>query len=151
MEEEVQREAIILDELISNLAKVFGMKEIDDTLDIEINFAQAQVLRQIYILKEPKMSELGKVTGIQLSTLTRIVDKLVQKEFVMRKTDPLDRRVVRVSVTSLGEKIIKKIEETKRKKIASILRKLTPDERKKILQVLQVLYKRISNEVKNES
>jgi len=150
MEEEIKQQAAILDKLIPDLAKVFGMEGLEEVLDIDINFVQVQVLRQIYTLKEPMMSELGRETDIQLSTLTRIVDKLVQKGFVVRKADPSDRRVVRVSVTSQGGDIVRKFEEARRKKIISILEKLTSNERKKILQVLQVLHQRISNEVKDE-
>ena len=150
MEEEIKQQAAILDKLIPDLSKVFGMEGLEEVLDVDINFAQVQVLREIYILKGPMMSELGRETDIQLSTLTRIVDKLVQKGFVVRKADLSDRRVVRVSVTSQGRDVVKKFEEARRKKIISILEKLTSNERKKILQVLQVLHQRISNEVKDE-
>lgn len=150
IEEKIKQQAAILDKLIPDLAKVFGMEGFEEVLDIDINFVQVQVLRQIYTLKEPMMSELGRETDIQLSTLTHIVDKLVQKGFVVRKADPSDRRVVRVSVTSQGGDIVRKFEEARRKKIISVLEKLTSNERKKVLQVLQVLHQRISNEVKDE-
>lgn len=147
--EEIQQQVTVFNELISDLIRIFGMKEIEETLHIDINFAQTQILQQVYIMKEPMMSELGAATATQLSTLTRIVDKLVQKGFVVRKADPSDRRVVRVSLTSRGEEIIKKLEETKRKKIASILERLTYEERRKILEVLQIFHQRVLKEVKD--
>jgi len=150
-EEEIEQQASILDRLIPDLAKALGTRDIEGVVDIDINFAHVPVLRQIYILKEPTMSQLGKAVGIQLSTLTRMVDKLVQREFVVRKADPSDRRVVRVSVTSRGAEVVEKFEEARRKKIVLILRRLTSHERKQVLQMVQVLHQGIYNEVKNEN
>jgi len=150
MKDEIQRQASILARLIPDLAKAFGTEGLEEILDIEINFAQVDILFQIYILKEPIMSELSEATNTQLSTLTRAVDKLVQKGFVVRKTDPRDRRVVRVSLTSSGVEVVKKFKEARRKKIASILKKLTHHEREEVVQMLQTLHQRISNEASNE-
>ncbi len=146
MEKEFQKQVDLFDKLISEIARIFGMKEIEKLVDVDLNFPQLQVLEQIYVLKEPMMSQLGKVTGIQLSTLTRIVDKLVQKKFVTRKFDPSDRRVIRVNLTPYGNEIVKKIEETKREKIKSVLKKFSSFEREKFLQMLQLLHQRVYGE-----
>ncbi|RLE12340.1 hypothetical protein DRJ04_06380 [Candidatus Aerophobetes bacterium] len=150
MQEKLQQEAAILDKLIPDLVKAFGNEGLEEIVTMDINFAYMPVLRQIYILKEPIMSELGKATGIQLSTLTRVVDKLVEKKVVVRRPDPSDRRVVRVSVTPRGSELVKKFEEARRRKIVSILKRLTADERKEALRIFQVLHQRICTEAQDE-
>jgi len=124
------------------------MKEMEKVVDVDLNFHQLEVLRQIYLLKEPMMSQLGEACGIQLSTLTRIVDKLVQKNFVTRKFDPSDRRVIRVTLTPYGDEVVRKVEKTKKEKIMSVLKYFSHSEREKFLQMLQVLHQRICNEEK---
>ncbi len=47
-------------------------------------------------------STLGKYTGLEKSSLTRMVDDLEKKGIVYRKTDPGDRRKVLVSLTEKG-------------------------------------------------
>jgi len=47
-------------------------------------------------------STLGKYTGMEKSSLTRMVDDLEKKGIVFRKTDPDDRRKVLVSLTEKG-------------------------------------------------
>jgi DNA-binding MarR family transcriptional regulator len=47
-------------------------------------------------------STLGKYTGMEKSSLTRMVDDLEKKGVVFRKTDPGDRRKVLVSLTEKG-------------------------------------------------
>lgn len=148
MEDEIQRQADLLDRLMSDIARIFGMKEMEKVVDVDLNFHQLEVLRQIYLLKEPMMSQLGEVCGIQLSTLTRIVDKLVQKNFVTRKFDPSDRRVIRVTLTPYGDEVVRKVEKTKKEKIMSVLKYFSHSEREKFLQMLQVLHQRICNEEK---
>ena len=148
MEDEIQRQADLLDRLMSDIARIFGMKEMEKVVDVDLNFHQLEVLRQIYLLKEPMMSQLGEACGIQLSTLTRIVDKLVQKNFVTRKFDPSDRRVIRVTLTPYGDEVVRKVEKTKKEKIVSVLKYFSHSEREKFLQMLQVLHQRICNEEK---
>ncbi|MCD6407155.1 MarR family transcriptional regulator, partial [Candidatus Aerophobetes bacterium] len=148
MEDEIQRQADLLDRLMSDIARIFGMKEMEKVVDVDLNFHQLEVLRQIYLFKEPMMSQLGEACGIQLSTLTRIVDKLVQKNFVTRKFDPSDRRVIRVTLTPYGDEVVRKVEKTKKEKIMSVLRYFSHSEREKFLQMLQVLHQRICNEEK---
>ncbi|WP_329957008.1 MarR family winged helix-turn-helix transcriptional regulator [Methanosarcina mazei] len=47
-------------------------------------------------------STLGKYTGMDKSSLTRMVDDLEKKGIVFRKTDTNDRRKVLVSLTEKG-------------------------------------------------
>jgi DNA-binding MarR family transcriptional regulator len=47
-------------------------------------------------------STIGKYTGMEKSSLTRMVDDLEKKGMVYRKTDPEDRRKVLVSLTEKG-------------------------------------------------
>ena len=49
------------------------------------------------------MNELSEAMGLANSTTTRIVDQLVRKGLVRRKTDAADRRVVKVALTPKGQ------------------------------------------------
>jgi DNA-binding MarR family transcriptional regulator len=71
------------------------------------------------------------------------VDKLVKKEFVARKRDPEDRRMVRVALTAKGRKLISRFEEARKKHIESILRQMTSQERMDLLNIFKTLHARI--------
>ena len=129
--------------LLPDLAKAFRTDEPQEVLHIDISFPEIFVLRQLSSNKEPTMSELGRSISMDLSTLTRTVDKLVGKEFVVRKRDPEDRRMVRVAITAEGRKIISRFEEQKKKKIESILRQMTSQERRDVLNIFKTLHARI--------
>ena len=146
MEENIEREVEILDRISPELSKVFGTQDLEEVLDIDIKFAHIPILCQIRTLRNPTMGELSDSSGFQLSSLTRITDKLVERGLVARETDPSDRRVVRVSITNEGCQIVRKFEMARKKKVKSILMRLTSRERKDLIRVLQDIHKRISSE-----
>lgn len=143
MEEKIKEYVNQVIALLPDLAKAFRTDEPQEVLHIDISFPEIFVLRQLSSNKEPTMSELGRSISMDLSTLTRTVDKLVGKEFVVRKRDPEDRRMVRVAITAKGRKIISRFEEQKKKKIESILRQMTSQERRDILNIFKTLHARI--------
>jgi DNA-binding MarR family transcriptional regulator len=68
----------------------------------ELSKNQPMVIKIIGIEGEIMPSTLGKYTGMEKSSLTRMVDDLEKKGIVFRKTDPDDRRKVLVSLTEKG-------------------------------------------------
>ena len=150
MEKNLQRDVLIIDEIIRDLARTFAMQDVEETLDISINFSYLSVLCQIHILGKPTMGELGQVSDVQLSTLTRVIDKLVRWGFVCRTTEPSDRRVVRVILSEEGIKMVEKFEAARKKRVISILKCLTPQERENLVEILQVIYNRVFKEKKEK-
>jgi MarR family transcriptional regulator, organic hydroperoxide resistance regulator len=63
---------------------------------------QPMVIKIIGMEGEIMPSTIGKYTGMEKSSLTRMVDDLEKKGIVFRKTDPEDRRKVLVSLTDRG-------------------------------------------------
>ena len=146
MAENIEQEVEILSRMGPELSKVFGTQDLEEVLDIDIKFAHIPILCQIRTLRNPTMGELGDSSGFQLSSLTRITDKLVERGLVAREADSSDRRVVRVSITDEGCQIVEKFEMARKKKVKSILMRLTSRERKDLIRVLQDIHKRISSE-----
>lgn len=143
MGEEIKGHVNQLIALLPDLAKAFRTDEPQEVLHMDISFPEIFVLRELSSKEEPTMSELGRSISMDLSTLTRTVDKLVKKEFVARKRDPEDRRMVRVALTAKGKKIIRRFEEVRKKHIESILRQMTLQERRDLLHIFKTLHARI--------
>ena len=68
----------------------------------ELSKNQPIVIKIMGIEGEIMPSTLGKYTGMDKSSLTRMVDDLEKKGIVFRKTDTNDRRKVLVSLTEKG-------------------------------------------------
>jgi DNA-binding MarR family transcriptional regulator len=143
MEEEIKECVNQVIALLPDLEKAFHTDKAREALHMDISFPELFVLKQLSSNEEPSMSELGRSISMDLSTLTRTVDKLVEKEFVVRKPDPKDRRMVRVAITGEGRKIISRFEDQRKKHIESILRQMTSKERRDLLNIFKTLHARI--------
>ena len=143
MKEEIKEYVDQVIALLPDLEKAFRTDEPQEVLHMDICLPEIFVLKELSSKEEPTMSELGRSISMDPSTLTRTVDKLVEKEFVVRKPDPEDRRVVRVTITAKGRKIINRFEVQRKKHIESILRQMTSQERKDLLNIFKTLHARI--------
>jgi len=65
----------------------------------------------------------------KMSDTSRIVDRLVLKGWVIKKTCPSDKRLVDISITGEGKKILSKIDQ-KEKEMTAIIANLNQQEMK---------------------
>ncbi len=68
----------------------------------ELSKNQPMVIKIIGMESEIMPSTIGNYTGMEKSSLTRMIDDLEKKGMVFRKNDPEDRRKVLVSLTDKG-------------------------------------------------
>lgn len=92
------------------------------------------------------MSELAEYVMLAVSTLTGIIDTMVEKKFVIRERSDTDRRIVRVTLTPAGLDIHKVHEENHMKMSFGILNALDEDEQ----DVLLTLFRKITQKIKDE-
>ena len=71
-------------------------------LEVGVTMSQAKVL--YLVLAEPglRMSDLSARLGVSLSTVSGVVDRLVDQDLLTRGDDPADRRQVVLQVTDAG-------------------------------------------------
>ena len=58
------------------------------------------------------MSEIGNKMVVTFANITTIVDNLEKREYVRRVRDSVDRRCIKVELTSAGSKIFEKIHDS---------------------------------------
>ena len=105
MDEELLKKTILLlmewDALDNVIFEQAFQKKIAGKFN-ELSKNQPMVIKIIGMEGEMMPSTIGKYTGMEKSSLTRMVDDLEKKGIVSRKTDPDDRRKVLVSLTEKG-------------------------------------------------
>ena len=67
------------------------------------------VLKTVYYKFAQTPSGISKYLNIQAASVTRYIDKLVEKKILQRVYQKRDRRVVEVNTTKAGEKVCKQI------------------------------------------
>lgn len=84
-------------------------------LDAEdVSFEQWQVLAAL--LEQPglRMTELAELAVLPPASLTRHVDRLVERALVIRRVDPDDKRRVAVALSQRGERLATRVREVER-------------------------------------
>lgn len=80
-------------------------------LEIAITMPQAKTLYLIAAAGELHMAELVARLGVSLSTVSGLVDRLVDAGWAVRRDDPADRRQVMVAITPDGTEFLDRFRE----------------------------------------
>ena len=111
--------------------------------------SQIGILFNLKDQKEPmRMSDLAKKMSASLPSMTGIVSRLVEKGMVERGDDPLDRRVVTVTLTPHGELCATELLDEIQDLWSSLISDLGVQERKDFLRLIRRIKSIISGEVK---
>ena len=82
------------------------------------------------------MSDLAEAVDAPLSTVTRIVERLIDKGMAMRSRIEEDRRVVRVEISGAGRKLVQHFMEQRYEMARRMLAALTPGEREIFIELM---------------
>lgn len=99
-----------------------------DFLDIAVTMPQAKVLYVVGAAGQLRMSELAGRLGASLSTVSGLVDRLVDQGLLERGDDPADRRHVLVSLSAAGTAFIDRFRELNARQLEDLLAVLTEAE-----------------------
>ena len=93
------------------------------------------------------MRELARNLRLHVSTMTGIVDKLIEKDFVSRERSDEDRRIVRVSLTEKGQRAYREEIEKRQQISLTVLAPLNDGEREQFLEI----FSKVSVELQKSS
>ena len=124
-------------ESIFTLSRIMKEQMSYDSELVHLSLLQLQVL--IYLKKHPssQMTDIANAFKIELPSATSLITKLTKLKLASRKTDPKDRRFVRISITTTGDALLQKAMKTRSEKITSSLEYLSEEEKKSLLSILQ--------------
>jgi DNA-binding MarR family transcriptional regulator len=74
------------------------------------------------------LGELAAAEQVRPATMTRIAQSLVEDGYANRAADPADGRVVRLSATANGKRVMQQGRERRVANLARLLERLSPDE-----------------------
>ena len=143
---ELQEYVFQLDNLLPVLIEHFQISDPHKLFGIKITLQQYLTLDVLAKKGKCMITELSKILGVALSTMTELTGRLVKGRFVEKIRDKRDRRIVRVNLTVKGLEIIQKINLKKQRHIAVILERLVQRDRKTLINILKI----VSNAVKEK-
>lgn len=91
------------------------------------------------LLKNEKMTmnELARKIGKDKSTITALVNKLINQDYVQKTRDTEDNRVVFVTLTKKGRKLEPMFNKVSEDLLSTVYRNISQDEREELLKTLE--------------
>ena len=108
-------------------------------MDVTISMAQLRCLHAVAASGEVHMSRLVSQLGVSISTVSGLVDRLVDRGFVSRHDDPADRRQVVLEATSAGTAFLDGMRELGNAQFRELIARLRPDELRTVRRSIEIL------------
>jgi DNA-binding MarR family transcriptional regulator len=89
---------------------------------------QLWALRTIYLQGQLSMGELSRHMYLQMSTVSGVVDRLERRGYVERVREAPDRRVVKISLTAAGKRLVQRGPEAAQGKLLHGLESLSQED-----------------------
>ena len=107
--------------------------------ELDLTYAQSQVLFYVADQAGCHMGDVGKAFGVSLPAVTHIIDRLEQKQLVLRGDDPADRRVHVLDVTRQGKALVQELHALQMGAVEAVLARMTVADRRLVIKGLETL------------
>ena len=119
------------------LADLFEVAQASSGEAVSINKQECRVINVVGQYQPLMMREIAERAKLSITNTTGIVDKLVKRKYLRRDRSDEDRRIVRIFLTSEGEKIYAMEIENYRRVSQAILDGLEEPEQQEMLRMMQ--------------
>lgn len=105
----------------------------------DLTYAQTQVL--FYVAEHPgcHMGDVAKAFSVTLPNVTHIVDRLEQRELMVRGDHPADRRIYVLDLTRPGKALAEELQALRLRGLEHVLARMSADDRRRVVVGLEAL------------
>jgi DNA-binding MarR family transcriptional regulator len=108
-----------------------------EAADTGLTRSQFYLLRHLYRHGRLTVSDLAEWMNVKLPTMSPIIERLEELGLVRKEKAAKDRRVVVVSLTDEGQKVILRMEANWRRLLESRLRVLSEEDQERLISLLE--------------
>lgn len=120
-----------------------GNATLDAKSGIRLERAASVLLSCIDELGPARLSDVAAAAGVDISTASRPVARLVDHRYVMRDTDPADGRASLLRCTPLGLDVLARLRAARHEWLREILEGFDPDERESFAELFDRFVARV--------
>jgi len=133
-----------LNEIIPALMRETFRQQANELGKGKITVPQFVILDFLRRHKEARMTDLARFIGVTTAAMTGLIGRLVNYKYVERVFDPRDRRIIKIKLTTEGNKIVTKINRQRRETIIKIFDSVSEHDRAEYLRILTKIYENIA-------
>ena len=110
-------------------------------LQLDLTMPQLKVVLLLFMNGPVRMSDIASALDVSLATGTGVIDRLVEREIVLRENHPDDRRVVLCRLSEKGQKLIGGLWQLARDRLRELLGAIDPVRLRLVIEALEALLK----------
>ncbi len=126
-------------EVFAELVRAYQFRDREQTCCWGLSISQCYAIETLFSKGPMTMSELARTLFLEASTVTRVVDRLVDADLVERTTSASDRRVCRVGVTDAGRRLVLRIRDDLIDEHVRVLQQVPARSREQVITALDRL------------
>jgi DNA-binding MarR family transcriptional regulator len=111
-----------------------------DLIAMDVTMPQLKIMLILYVHGPTRMSDIASELDVTLPTATSLVERLVEKNYVLRESQPNDRRVVLCCLSESGQEAIGRIWQSSKKRSTEILEAMDASKLELFVEALQAMY-----------
>ncbi len=132
-------------EAMFKLVRNFKGSLADNYEHSHLTMLQCQALECIKKHVGTHMGDIASHFSTTMPTATALVDKLLTAKLVKRENDLKDRRIVKVSLTKQGEKLLAEVKKQRANKMNKLLSYLPKQDTLELLRIMEILAQKSEN------
>jgi DNA-binding MarR family transcriptional regulator len=132
----------ILREFVFGILRTFS--------DFEFTLPLMATLLLLEEERELTIKQIAELLGRSVSTTSRLVDQLVERDLISRREDEHDRRMKRVAITENGRKLISVLEQRRAEAQIDVMEYLSAGERAEVARGMALLAEASLRRSRNE-
>lgn len=128
------------DQLLMDVIREMGVLRPDQVLPgWSLSLSEIYALNILAVRAPVSQQELGAALLLEKSSVTRLVQQLEQRGWLLRERDPGDNRLRLLRLTEEGARVTEEIHQHMHERHGDLFARLTPDEQTALVQGLAAL------------
>lgn len=111
---------------------------------LDLTKEEWSILKRLNVLDGQRMNDMAYVTHRDKVSMMRVVNSMVKKNYIFRRTDEIDKRVNRIFLTAYGKEIIQKVLPIMYELIPEVQDSLSVEEREILINALKKVKARMA-------
>ncbi len=134
--ETMKETAAELESLLRDISYWIKKKGRDALSSVRITLPQFQVLQLVYFGEAVNVKDVTRLTGLAASTVSEMVDRLVELAYITKTQNKLDKRQVILKCTRHGASIIRKVIRQRVQSVQEVTEQMKPESAVYLVTVL---------------
>ena len=131
--------ALSLHDALTDLVRSYQARDREAICCYDVSLVQSQAIERLARRGPMAMQAFATSLFLEKSSASRLVDGLVNKGYLVRRSDENDGRIVRLELTKSGRALARRLEDDMAEARAEMLEGLSRDERETVVDALRTL------------